>query len=188
MISHDSQQLYEYVVLTPGPLVKPVDGGSSIGVCIVRRPATTISDQIRSTFETYRQMIVEELIEGDEITVGILEDTALPVIEIIPPENGEFDYENKYNGKTQELCPPQHISQEHQQAAQELALRIHKAAGCRDLSRSDFMLNRQGQLYLLETNTIPGMTNQSLYPRMALTAGISMPELVSRFVQAALSR
>jgi D-alanine-D-alanine ligase len=120
--------------------------------------------------------------------VGVLGKQALPVIEIIPPAGGEFDYENKYNGKTQELCPPVHVAEDLQRQAQNLAEQIHSAAGCRDMSRTDFIIRNDGSIYLLETNTIPGMTSQSLYPKMAATAGISFPDLCDRLVQMALSR
>jgi len=162
-------------------VLKPIDGGSSLDTFIVR-------DGDRSKvpggiFTKYPQMLLEELIEGDEITVGVLGDVALPVIEIIPPEDGEFDYENKYNGKTQELCPPQHIDAEVQQRAQELSLKVHRLLGCCHMSRVDIMVDAQGELHVLELNTIPGLTDQSLYPKMAQEYGLSMPELMTTFVE-----
>lgn len=184
-----SGETYRANPLSKAPhILKPIDGGSTIDTYIVRRASDVDLARVEEYFSRHPQMIIEELIVGDEITVGILGDRSLPVIEIIPPANEEFDYENKYNGKTQELCPPEHVSNSLQQKAQKLAERIHRAAGCRDMSRSDFIINTSGQIYLLETNTIPGMTNQSLYPKMAATAGISFPELCNQLVQMALSR
>lgn len=169
-------------------VLKPVTGGSSIDVCIVRDPASASKEVIEHAFNTYEQMLLEELIEGVELTVGVLDKTALPVIEIIPPANEEFDYDNKYNGKTQELCPPVHIDAAAQQRAQELAIAIHTLTGVRDLSRTDMILQPNGDIVILETNTLPGMTAQSLYPRAAAAAGISMGELADQLVQMALAR
>ena len=168
-------------------VLKPNDGGSSVDTYIHRGgevPAETISD----IYSRHPKMLLEELIEGTEITIGVLVDEPLPVIEIIPPESGEFDYENKYNGKTQELCPPQNVSEDIQAKAKELALRVHKLCGCRDFSRTDMMVTPLGELWILETNTIPGLTEQSLLPKAAATAGISMTELCDRLVQMTLSR
>ena len=169
-------------------VLKPFDGGSSIDTFIVRGPATAPHDKIVDAFHRHPTMLLEELIIGTELTVGVLGNQALPVIEIVPPQGGEFDYENKYNGATQELCPPQHVSEPVQQAAQKLALQAHQLAGCRDLSRTDIMCQTDGTLYLLETNTLPGMTDQSLYPKMAAAIGLDMPALCARLVEVALSR
>jgi D-alanine-D-alanine ligase len=180
---------YRTDILATQPYVlKPIDGGSSIDTYIVRDPAEAPHEQIAETFTRYPSLLMEQLIVGTELTVGVLETAALPVIEIIPPSGGEFDYENKYNGATQELCPPLHVSNEVQQAAQALALRTHTSTGCRDLSRTDIMCDETGKLYLLETNTLPGMTDQSLFPKMAATAGLPMQELCDKLVKLALSR
>jgi D-alanine-D-alanine ligase len=126
-------------------------------------------------------MLIEQLVEGNEVTVGILGDEALPVIEIIPPKDQEFDYENKYNGATAELCPPVNVSEELQRKAQELAVAVHNATGCRHLSRTDIMINNTGDLYIIDTNTLPGLTGQSLYPKAAAEAGYDWAQLVQRF-------
>jgi D-alanine-D-alanine ligase len=127
-------------------------------------------------------MLLEELIDGTELTVPVLGATSLPVIEIIPPKNQEFDYENKYNGATQELCPPQHIDTPKQQEAQRLAELIHNQVGARHLSRTDIILDREGKMWVLELNTMPGLTDQSLFPKAAQSSGMSMPQLVQRLV------
>jgi D-alanine-D-alanine ligase len=133
-------------------------------------------------------MLLEQLVEGVEIAVPVLDNHALPVIEIIPPSGGEFDYENKYNGASQELCPPQHVTQSVQHRAQQLAEKIHSLCGCRDYSRTDMIVRPDGSLTVLETNTIPGMTEQSLFPKAAAVAGLSMAELCTQLVELALSR
>lgn len=169
-------------------VIKPIDGGSSIDTMVVRDVTQLDRGKLAEYFSKHPRMIVEELIQGTEITVGVLGDQALPIIEIIPPADQEFDYDNKYNGATQELCPPVHVPEDIQQAAQDLTTKIHRAAGCRDLSRTDFIIAVGDVFYLLETNTIPGMTGQSLYPKMAATAGLSFPELCDQLVKMALPR
>ncbi len=184
----DADTIHAHALAQQPFVLKPFDGGSSVDTFIVRDVAHTAWDDIARALKKYDAMLLEELIEGVEITVGVLGDTALPVIEIIPPENGEFDYENKYNGATQELCPPQHVDDAIQQEAQNLAARIHKLCGCRDLSRTDMIVSKNGEVYVLETNTLPGMTDQSLLPKAAAAAGFDMPSLCDRLVQMATNR
>jgi D-alanine-D-alanine ligase len=182
------EQLWQSPYVTKAFVLKPFDGGSTIDAFIVRDPAKSNKAAIADAFTRHETMLVEELISGVEITVGVLGDQALPVIEIVPPEGGEFDYENKYNGKTRELCPPEHVNDEAQKAAQALALKAHRVCGCRDLSRTDIIVQPSGKLCILETNTLPGMTDQSLYPKAAARADISMTQLIDRLVGYALAR
>jgi D-alanine-D-alanine ligase len=169
-------------------VLKPFDGGSSVDTFIIRDPSQADRAAITAAFMRHPHMLLEQLIKGTEITVAVLGDEVLPVIEIVPPADGEFDYENKYNGRTQELCPPQSVSQELQAQAQKLALQIHQQLKVRDLSRTDIMISQVGELFVLETNTIPGMTNQSLLPKAAAEAGYTMPQLTARLVESALAR
>lgn len=182
------ESIWSSPLLTKPFVLKPVSGGSSIDVYIVRDPTSVTKETIDRVFIQYEHMLLEELIEGVELTVGVLGETALPVIEIIPPANEEFDYNNKYNGKTQELCPPVHIDKGTQKRAQELAVAIHSLTGARDLSRTDMILRSDGEIVILETNTLPGMTPQSLYPKAAAEAAIPMEELTDQLVQMALAR
>lgn len=169
--------------LAQSPFVlKPINGGSSIDTFIIRTLPYD-SAPLTEALSRYGTMLIEEFISGTEITVGVLENTALPVVEIIPPENQEFDYENKYNGATQELCPPKNVSPELQEKAQALALAAHQATNCRHLSRTDILINESGDMYVIDTNTIPGLTNQSLFPKAAAAAGYSWVKLVERFTQ-----
>jgi D-alanine-D-alanine ligase len=180
---------YQASGLTKQPFVlKPNDGGSSIDTFIIRSIDSRDETAIKAAFGRHPQMLLQQLISGTEITVAVLKQTALPVIEIVPPADQEFDYENKYSGATQELCPPKSVSQSYQTAAQRLAETIHKLCGCRDMSRTDIIIDQTGQLYVLETNTIPGLTNQSLMPKAAATIDIDMPKLCDRLVQATLAR
>lgn len=169
-------------------VLKPLQSGSTIGMYIVRDVKKIDKIKIGQSLQQLGTMLLETLIPGVELTVGVLGNRTLPVVEIIPPQNGEFDYDNKYNGKTQELCPPQHVSTAIQQQAQDLALAAHTITGCRDISRTDIMVAPNGKLYLLETNTLPGMTDQSLFPKAAAAAGIPFSDLCSQLVQMALQR
>lgn len=110
------------------------------------------------------------------------------MIEIVPPQDQEFDYENKYNGASQEICPPKHVDPGLQQQAQILAAQIHHLMGCRDMSRTDIMIDQAGELFVLETNTIPGLTDQSLLPKAAAEAGYDMPALCDTLVQSSITR
>jgi D-alanine-D-alanine ligase len=156
-------------------------GGSSIGTLIVRDPSNLSQGEVEKIFKLDDEVILERLIIGTEVTIPILGSNALPVIEIRPPEGLEFDYENKYNGMTAEICPPESVSTGMQQKAQRLSEKVHKVMKCRHLSRVDIMVDQSYNLYVLEINTIPGLTDQSLYPKAALVAGLTMPELVKRF-------
>ena len=132
-------------------------------------------------------MLIEALIIGQEITVPVLIDTALPVVEIIPPAGQEFDYSNKYNGATTENCPPQFVSEDLQKQAQAIALEMHTVMGCRHFSRTDMIIDAASStIFTLEINTLPGMTPESLFPRAAKTAGIEISELVDKLVLEAL--
>lgn len=178
---------YKASALRHKPFVlKPVDGGSSIDMFIVRQPADADEAAIAATFHTYGTMLLQEFVEGIEITAGVLGEQALPIVEIIPPDGQYFDYENKYNGETQELCPPEHLQDKDQEAVRKLALEIHNLAGCRDMSRTDIIITKDHKLYVLETNTIPGLTGESLLPKAAAAAGYTMPDLCDRLVQLAL--
>jgi len=157
-------------------VIKPIEGGSSIGVVI----AKSQDDLTKVDFSS--QILVEEYIKGQELTVGILGDVALSVVEIIPPENRWFDYEVKYNNATQENIPPKYISAEIQKQARALALKVHNLCGCRHLSRVDMIL-RDNQLFVLEINTLPGMTQESIYPKSAKAIGLEMPELVKQLIE-----
>lgn len=167
-------------------VLKPNDGGSSIDTYIIRSPIDTVLDY-DDIFSRHTEMLLEELITGKEITVPVLDNLALPVIEIIPPEDAEFDYENKYNGKTLEICPPQNVDADHQKQAQAISEKIHIALGVRHISRTDIIIDGSGTLYVLELNTIPGLTETSLFPKSALVSGMDMKQLTERLLDLTLS-
>ncbi len=179
------QQYIESPLTLSRHVVKPVNGGSSLHTFIDVRPHDPRHAQLRTSFDKHQVMMVEEFIDGTEVTVPILDGKELPLIEIIPPEGGFFDYNNKYNGLTQELCPSANISQELQAKAQEIAASVHKTLGCRHLSRVDIIIDSRGQIYTLEINTMPGLTDQSLFPKAASRVGMDISMLVEYFIQLA---
>lgn len=159
-------------------VVKPANEGSSVGVHIVRE-----GDNRSWVMGHGDSWLVEEYIEGREITVAVLDGKPLGVTEI-RPKSGFYDYENKYtDGKTEHLCPAPLTPKEYADVMQ-MALDAHNAIGCRGLTRSDFRYDGK-DFYILEINTQPGMTSLSLSPEIAASVGISFNQLVQKLVEGA---
>lgn len=164
----------------PAPfVVKPPREGSSVGVHIVRDPATAAT-AIADASRYSQDLLVEEFVQGWELTVGILGDQALPIVHIIPPE-GEYDFSSKYpwlsgSKGSQYICPAD-LDESSTRAVQQAALAAHRALGIEIYSRVDVLLDSQGRPHVLEANTIPGMTETSLLPKAAAAQGISFPDL-----------
>lgn len=174
------------------PLIaKPVSNGSSIGISIIKEYAE-IKDTIEHTSRYGKEILVEECIEGRELTVSVLNDKALPVIEI-KTATGFYDYEAKYKSdKTQyrvltsaDMSSETTLSHDVYDRVQELAVRAHNSLGCRTFSRVDMILNKEDAIYVLEVNTIPGFTERSLLPKAAAAANIGFSELCNAIVDAA---
>jgi D-alanine-D-alanine ligase len=171
-------------------VIKPVNEGSSIGITIARNKKE-LKQGLAAAFKYDYRVLVEEFIEGIEVTGGVLGNTqlqALPLVEILPSSDHKFfSYDAKYlPGATTEICPAR-LSEDLTAAAQECALTAHKALGCRGYSRTDMRI-RDGRIYVLETNTIPGMTATSLFPQGAKAAGIEFPELLDKLIELALEK
>ena len=125
---------------------------------------------------------MEKKIVGRELTVGVLDGRALPVVEILP-ESGFYDYKNKYQGSTREVCPAE-IPQAVARLAGELSLKAFSVLRLSGYARFDYMLDEEGQLWCLEANSLPGMTPTSLLPMAASAVGISYAELCEKIVNA----
>ena len=171
----------------PPYVLKPVASGSSLGTFLVR----TEEEAKKAVKEAKKWkdggMMIERLIEGAEMTVGILGEQALPVIEVRPVK-GFYDYKNKYtSGATQYLCPAP-IPKEKAQELQELALKAHRALGCEVLSRVDIMVDAEGKPHVLEVNTLPGMTDLSLLPKAGRAAGIDFTTQCLRILELSWAR
>lgn len=169
-------------------VVKPNRQGSTIGLSIVRDEAD-LEQSVRTAFDFDQDVLIEQFVKGTEITVSVIGNQdlqALPIVEIVP-EGGFYDYHAKYTaGATDEIVPAR-IPEGPYHRAEELAIQCHKALGCRGMSRTDMIVDGD-DIYILEVNTIPGMTPTSLLPRAAQAAGIEFPELLDRLINLALER
>ena len=170
-------------------VVKPSKQGSSVGMSLVDSPSA-MEVAVRIALDHDDEVLIEERVFGTEITVGVLgvvgssELEALPVVEIVP-KRAFFDYQAKYDpDQCEEICPAR-ISEEATRNAQEFALRAHRSLSCRGYSRTDMILGPSGPV-VLEVNTLPGMTMNSLLPKAAAAAGIPFGELLHRIVSLAL--
>ncbi|MDD5258710.1 MAG: D-alanine--D-alanine ligase [bacterium] len=162
-------------------VVKPVRQGSAVGVSIIDKPGQ-LSRALRQSFRYDDKAMIEQYIPGIELTVGVLNDKPLPVIRIIP-QNKFYDFESKYApGGSRHLIPPG-IPAVAEKKAGILGLAAHQALGCRGATRVDMILDKQGRLFVLEVNTIPGMTETSLLPDAAKAAGYSFNALVLAIAQ-----
>jgi D-alanine-D-alanine ligase len=163
--------------------VKPSSEGSSVGVARVVDEAG-IDEAIRVARDYGGEMLMEQMVVGDELTVGVLGDVALPSIRIVPKQ-GWYDYQAKYLADdTRYLCPGLEGAEE--QAIRALALDAFRAAGCTGWGRVDVMRDRAGRLHLLEVNTAPGMTSHSLVPKAARQLGVDFDELCWRILEQTL--
>ncbi len=171
-------------------VVKPAREGSALGVSIVNMPSD-LESAINNAFSHDDEILVERFVEGTEVTVAVLgnsEPEALPVIEIVPQESSDFyDFEAKYAAGGSTHIIPARLSDEITQNCQRIALSAHKALGCRGVSRSDLIVDASGTCWLLETNTIPGMTETSLLPDAARKIGIEFNELCELLVNLAFA-
>ena len=167
-------------------VIKPNDNGSSFGIYIIKN---------REEFDKYypeaekisNDIIIEKYIQGREFTSSVLgndKPEALPIIEIIP-KNDFFDYESKYSdGGAQEICPAK-IGDELAEKMKQIGLKAHQVLNCRGLSRTDFILSEDGEIYTLEINTIPGQTTASLVPKAAKAAGYTYPQFLDKLIELA---
>lgn len=168
-------------------VIKPASQGSSIGVEIVKEE-NQLDEALANAFKYSRDILVEEFIGGKELTVSMMqkdgEVVALPVIHIAP-HSGMYDYHSKYTkGATEYICPAD-LDEETIKKVQEISKQAYEVLGCSGVARADVMLDEEGNGYVLEINTVPGMTATSLVPKAAAAAGISFPELCNIILQSA---
>lgn len=168
-------------------IVKPASQGSTVGLSVVRAPADLAAAvALAGRYDT--QVMLERFVEGREITVGVLDDRALAVGEILLRPDQVFDYTSKYRAAAVREVFPADLPETIARAAQETALRVHRALKLEGYSRSDFRLDRDGKLWCLEVNTLPGLTATSLLPQSAQACGIGFGELCERICELALAR
>ncbi len=161
-------------------VVKPAREGSTIGTSIVQKDEE-LGPALKKAGEYDEEILVEEFMKGKEITVGILEDIPLPIIEIVP-KSGFYDYHSKYTkGETQYILPAR-IPREKYLYAQEISLKAFQTLGCSGVARVDLMTDENENPYVIDVNTMPGMTETSLLPKAASYAGIPFWDLVERIL------
>ena len=170
-------------------VVKAPCQGSSVGVHIVKDPAKAMA-AMEDAAKYGNEILVEEYVSGYELTVPVINDVAYPVVHIIPPE-GEYDFSSKYpwlsGGKGSQYICPADIDEETTKTVQAAALAAHRSLGAEIYSRVDVLLDSQNRPFVLEANTIPGMTETSLLPKSAAAAGIAFPELCKMIAELSLT-
>jgi D-alanine-D-alanine ligase len=173
-------------------VIKAPRQGSTVGVHIIKNDREVDAAMV-DVAKYDREVLVEKFIPGRELTIGILGDQALPILEIIP-KGGVYDFTNKYpflnpgaGGGAEHVCPAK-IPEEQTRAIQDLALRAHRALGLEVYSRVDILLPEEGEPTVLEVNTIPGMTEASLLPEAAAAAGIGYAQLCARIIELSRAR
>lgn len=185
----DQKQIAEIVdeinaTFTPPFVIKPNREGSTLGLTIVNN-IHQIEQAINDAIQSDSYILVEQFIKGKELTVPIMgkmgNETALPIIEIIS-KNELYDYEAKYETGGSEHIIPARINKEQTEQIKKYAIKAHQALGCETYSRADFLLTDDGTAYILEVNTLPGMTPTSLFPDSAAQVGITYEEMIEKFV------
>ena len=167
-------------------VVKPCNGGSSVGVSIVE-DKKDFDKAMADAFAWEDEVVVEEYIKGREFSIGLIEGKALPIIEIIP-ESGFYDYVNKYQaGKTKDVCPAE-LSEEVTKKMQSEAEKAFKALNLDSYARIDFLLDKDNNTYCLEANSLPGMTPTSLLPQEALVLGTNYEDLCEQIIEVSLKK
>ncbi len=167
-------------------VVKPCQGGSSVGVSIVNNEKEYLK-KLDEVFTYDTEAVVEVCIEGREFSVGVIGDKALPVIEIAPVD-GFYDYEHKYTpGMAEEICPA-NISENVAKKMQEISIKTGMVLKLGDYYRVDFMMDKEENLYCLEANTLPGMTGTSLIPQEAMAEGINFETLCEEIINISLKK
>ena len=169
-------------------VVKPADQGSAIGIRFAADPAA-VPAALLAAFSYSRKVLLERHVEGRDLAVSILGDEALPIVEAVPQDHGEYDFEARYEiGRTAFVCPAE-LDADETRRAQDLALTVHRTLGLRGFSRVDLLRDeRTGELTVLEANIVPGLTDTSLLPQAAEAAGIAFDELIGRVVGLAVGR
>jgi D-alanine-D-alanine ligase len=172
-------------------VVKPASSGSSVGITLVQ-DIKDLAAALLDAAKHSNEVIIEEYIKGTEATVGVIEGFrgeelyALPAVEI-RSKTDFFDFAAKYEGKSEEIVPAP-FSKKIKDELADLARRVHKAVGLRHYSRSDFIIHPKRGIYVLEVNTLPGLTNESLVPKSLRAVGSDTHELIDHLIELALNK
>ena len=173
-------------------VVKPVNGGSSVGTAIAKTMAD-LEQAVTDALKYSDTALIEEFIAGKEATCGVVDKfrnepvyTLLPVEIRKPTDAPFFDYRAKYGGGSEEICPG-NFTEKEKKIIQEMAREAHKALGLRHYSRSDFIIHPRRGIYILETNTLPGLTSESLLPKSLKAVGCTLPDFLDHLIKLALN-
>lgn len=170
-------------------VVKPCSNGSSFGVSIVSS-LPQLSKALKSAFKIEKKVLVEEFIKGVEVTCGVVDSSqavALPVTEIVPKKGHKFfDFKAKYKTGHSDEITPARIDADTTKKVQDIAQKTHQLLGCRSYSRTDMIISN-GNIYVLETNTLPGLTSNSLFPKAASVAGFTFSQLLDKIIESSLT-
>ncbi len=173
-------------------VVKPVSTGSSVGIAIVKN-FHNFESAINNAFRYGDMVMIEEFIQGKEATCGVINDFrdkkfyALPVVEIRPHNGQFFDFEAKYKGKSDEIVPGNFTSTE-KKKIEEMAIEAHESLALRHYSRSDFIIHPSRGVFILETNTLPGLTEESLIPKALMAIGTTLPHFLEHLIELAMRK
>ncbi len=180
-----------YQMSAPPYIIKPTGAGSSVGVQKANT-ARELAEYVGEVLSVWDEIMVEECIVGKEATCGVIDNfrdathySLIPVEIIPPPDKRFFDYHAKYSGVSKEVCPGC-FSEEEKEMIQYFAKEAHKAIGARHYSRSDFMIHPKRGVFILELNTLPGLTDESLLPKSLSAIGTSMPQFIDHVLTSAL--
>ena len=184
----DLQALHSEVLnrFSPPFIVKPNNGGSTVGLTLVK-DKQTLADAFKNAFDVTSEVLVEEYIKGREITAAVLDGKVLPLVEIVPA-NELYDYQCKYTKDESEYICPAKIPGGAARRIQEMAGIAFETIGCSGVARVDFILNDRNKPHFLEVNTLPGMTELSLVPMAAKEAGIGFDDLMQRLCELAIKK
>lgn len=166
-------------------VLKSSSGGSSLEVVIIKKPDDLKGKAYQDLIKSELPLFIERFLAGVEVTVGVLGDQVLPVVEVVPPKGKWFDYLNKYSGGTKELIDAPSLTPKIKKQIQDLTLKIHQILKLGIFSRTDFIISGHTP-YVLEVNTIPGLTPTSLFPLAAKAIGLSFDELINKLLNLSL--
>jgi D-alanine-D-alanine ligase len=188
-----SKEVHKIFHTYPLPIiVKPVASGSSVGITLVKSFAQ-FEQAVKKAFEHGDTILIEEYIAGKEATCGVIDGYrdqkyyALPPVEIRPHNGNFYDYQAKYQGKSDKIVPG-NFSYEEKKELERLAILAHKALGLRHYSRSDFIIHPKRGIFILETNTLPGLTNESSIPKALTSVGAPLHHFLDHIVELAISK
>ena len=172
-------------------IIKPADCGSSIGLSLVTSK-NKLKEAVNKAFDYSKRILAQQYIKGKEVTCGVLEINNVPIplppTEIIPNRGILFDFDAKYDSRGSTEITPPNLQRKIIKDIQMIALKVHKLLGCSGMSRTDMILQEDGNIYILELNTIPGMTETSLLPQQAKKIGIDFPQLLEIIINSALNK